>query len=100
MDAKRAPLFPDVPTLQEAVASGWTLGAWRGVAGPKGMPQPIVDRLAASLKKVYEAREYRDFMASRGFGLLWGDARQFAEHMKQSNAAMGRTMTVVGIINR
>lgn len=99
MDAKRAPLFPDVPTLQEAVGSGWTLGAWRGVAGPKGLPQPIVDRLAASLKMVYEAREYRDFMASRGFGLLWGDPQQFAEYMKQSDEAMGRTMREVGIMN-
>jgi tripartite-type tricarboxylate transporter receptor subunit TctC len=98
MDEKRAPLFPNVPTLKEAVGSDWTLGAWRGMAGPKGMPQPVVDRLGAVLRKVYDSKEYQDFMASRGFGLLWGDAQQFGEHMKKSNEAMGRTMKEAGII--
>lgn len=98
MADQRAPLFPDVPTLKEAVGSGWTLGAWRGMAGPKGMPQPVVDRLAAVMSKVYDSKEYQDFMASRGFGLLWGDAQQFAEHMKKSDEAMGRTMKEAGIV--
>lgn len=98
MADKRAPLFPDVPTLKEAIGSDWTLGAWRGMAGPKGMPQPVVDRLGAVLRKVYDSKEYQDFMASRGFGLLWGDAQQFAEHMKKSNEAMGRTMKEAGIV--
>jgi tripartite-type tricarboxylate transporter receptor subunit TctC len=98
MDAARGSLFPDVPTLKEAIGSQWALGAWRGMAGPKGMPQPIVEKLAAILRKVHESAEFRDFMASRGFGLLWGDPAQFAEHMKKTDEAMGRTMKEVGII--
>jgi tripartite-type tricarboxylate transporter receptor subunit TctC len=99
MDASRGSLFPDVPTLKEAVGSGWAMGAWRGMAGPKGLPQPIVDRLAAVLKKAHDSTAFRDFMANRGFGLLWGDPAQFAEHMRSTDAAMGKTMKAVGIIN-
>jgi tripartite-type tricarboxylate transporter receptor subunit TctC len=98
MDQARGSLFPDVPTLKEAVGSDWALGAWRGMAGPKGMPQPVVDRLASVLRKVHESVEFRDFMRSRGFGLLWGDPAQFAEHMKKTDEAMGRTMKAVGIV--
>ncbi len=98
MDASRGSLFPDVPTLREAVGSNWTLGAWRGMAGPKGMPQPIIDRLASVLKKAHDSAEFRDFMATRGFGLLWGDPAQFSQHMKNTDEAMGRTMKAVGIV--
>ena len=38
MGAERNPSFPDVPTLQE-VGIDWRMGAWRGVAGPAGLPR-------------------------------------------------------------
>ena len=30
--------LPDVPTLKEATGVDYSVGAWRGCAGPKGMP--------------------------------------------------------------
>ena len=36
MSAERNPAFPDVPTLKEATGLDWTIGAWRGIAGPDG----------------------------------------------------------------
>ena len=33
-----AALYPNVPTLKSLTGSDWTMGAWRGLAGPKGMP--------------------------------------------------------------
>jgi tripartite-type tricarboxylate transporter receptor subunit TctC len=100
MDAERAAIFADVPTVKQAIGSNWKLGAWRGVAGPKGLPQPIVDRLGGALKKAHESKEFHEFMANRGFGLLWGDATAFAEHMRKTDAAMGETMRAVGIVKR
>ena len=43
MAPARNPQFPDVPTLNESLGIDYTIGAWRGIAGPKGLPQPIVD---------------------------------------------------------
>jgi len=97
MDAKRADLFPNVPTLKEATGSGWTMGAWRGVAAPKGLPKPIADRLEAAVKKVYDGKEYRDFMAQRGFGMLWGSGEEFGRFMAKGDADMKAVMTAVGI---
>lgn len=97
MDGRRASLFPDVLTVKEATGGDWTLGAWRGVAAPKGLPPAIGERLGLALKKAHDSKEFRDFMASRGFGVIWGDASQFAAHLKKADDAMGETMKAVGL---
>jgi tripartite-type tricarboxylate transporter receptor subunit TctC len=97
MDARRADLFPNVPTLKEASGSDWTMGAWRGVAGPKGLPKDVTARLEAAVKKVYDSKEYKDFMAQRGFGMIWGNGEEFGKFMAKGDADMKAVMTAVGI---
>ena len=98
MSKSRAALFPNVPTLKEATGSDWATGAWRGIAAPKGLPAPIAARLEASVKKAYDSKEYKDFMAQRGFGLLWGSGAEFAAFMAKGDADMKAVMTAVGLI--
>lgn len=97
MDKNRAALFPNVPTLKEAIGSDWATGAWRGIAAPKGLPEPVRTRLEASVKKAYDSKEYKDFMAQRGFGTLWGNGAEFAAFMGKADADMKAVMTAVGI---
>jgi tripartite-type tricarboxylate transporter receptor subunit TctC len=97
MDAKRADLFPNVPTLKEATGSGWTTGAWRGIAAPKGIPNDVRVRLETAVKKVWDSKEFKDFMAQRGFGVLWGNGEEFAKFMARGDADMKKVMTAVGI---
>jgi tripartite-type tricarboxylate transporter receptor subunit TctC len=97
MATSRAALFPNVPTLKEAAGSDWATGAWRGIAAPKGLPPAIATRLEASVKKAYDSKEYKDFMAQRGFGLLWGGSTEFAGFMAKADADMKAVMTAVGI---
>ena len=97
MSNSRAALFPNVPTLKEATGSDWATGAWRGIAAPKGLPPAVAARLEASVKKAYESKEYKDFMAQRGFGMLWGNAGEFASFMAKGDADMRAVMTAVGI---
>ena len=88
---------PNVPTLQEAMGIDYDIGAWRGFAGPKGLPQPIASKLTAALKKVYDSKEYKDFMSSRGFGVIWGDAERYAAFMDESDKKMGEAMKAAGL---
>lgn len=97
MAPARNPAFADVPTLKEAMGIDYSTGAWRGIAGPKGLPQPIADKLTASLQKVYESKEYKEFMAARGFGTVWGDAKKFAAFMDEGNTKMGQAMKAAGL---
>jgi tripartite-type tricarboxylate transporter receptor subunit TctC len=97
MAAERNPAFKDVPTLKEAMGIDYTTGAWRGFAGPKGMPADIVAALTNALKKVNEATEFREFMASRGFGVRWADGPGFASFMADGDKAMGVAMKDAGL---
>jgi tripartite-type tricarboxylate transporter receptor subunit TctC len=97
MASSRAALFPNVPTLKEATGSDWATGAWRGIAAPKGLPPAVATRLEASVKKAYDSKEYKDFMAQRGFGMLWGTSQDFAKFMAKGDGDMKAVMTAVGI---
>lgn len=97
MSDNRSKLFPDVPTLKEAIGSEWKIGAWRGIVGPKDLPDDVAERLIGALEKVYNGEEYRSFMAAQGYGVRWAAGDDFAEFMKQSNQALGDTMKAVGL---
>jgi tripartite-type tricarboxylate transporter receptor subunit TctC len=97
MSPTRTKLFPDVPTLKEAMDIGYTTGAWRGFAAPKGLPAPVAEKLTATLKKIYDSKEYKDFMSARGFGTVWADASGYATFMDKSDAQMGTAMKAAGI---
>jgi tripartite-type tricarboxylate transporter receptor subunit TctC len=97
MAPERNPIFKDIPTLKEAMGIDYSTGAWRGIAGPKGLPADIATKLTATLKKVYESKEYKDFMNNRGFGTVWGDAAEFAKFMDAGDAQMGDAMKAAGL---
>ncbi|MGE0313633.1 MAG: tripartite tricarboxylate transporter substrate binding protein [Lautropia sp.] len=90
-------LFPKVPLLKAETGSSWTNGAWRGIAGPKGLPADISSKLEATLKKINESAGYQDFLKQRGFGSLYADGKGFAAFMAKEDQAKGAVMKAVGI---
>jgi tripartite-type tricarboxylate transporter receptor subunit TctC len=99
MSEERNPAFPDVPTLKEATGLGWTVAAWRGIAGPKGLPQEVSDKLVPLLQQIWNSQEFRDFMAQRGFGVVWRDPEGFQQWMAESDESLGDVMQAVGLAN-
>jgi len=98
MSDKASTLYPNVPTLQAAANSKWTLGAWRGLAAPRNLPPETQNKLASALKKIYDSKAFQDFMASRGFGVTYADAKAFEQFMGRGDADMGATMKSVGLV--
>ncbi|MEP9379653.1 tripartite tricarboxylate transporter substrate binding protein [Aquabacter sp. CN5-332] len=97
MSKERSRLMPDVPTLKEATGSDWVIGAWRGIAGPKGLPKEVADKLIPALKKAYESKDYQDFLTNRGFGGRWAEGAAFGTFMAESDASLGAVMKEVGL---
>ena len=97
MASQPAALYPNVPTLKAATGSDWQLGAWRGIVAPKGIPKDVEAALGAALKRVYDGKEYKDFMAQRGFGVIWAAGADFEKFMAKSDADLGATMKSVGL---
>ena len=98
MNDKPSALYPNVPTLKAAIGSDWTMAAWRGIVAPKGLPAPIRDKLAESVRKVAASKEYNEFMGSRGFGVIYAGPDDFAKFMVKSNSELGATMKAVGLV--
>ncbi len=97
MGAERADLFPDVPTVSEAVGSEWQIGAWRGIVAPEGLPDDVAERLIVALEAVYNSDDYKNFMAAQGYGTRWARGEEFGTFMEQADASLGQTMEAVGL---
>jgi tripartite-type tricarboxylate transporter receptor subunit TctC len=99
MSSDRNPAFPDVPTTQETVGVAWNIGAWRGIVGPKGLPDDVKNVLIPALEKVFNSTEYKEFMGGRGFGMRWAAGDDFVAFMKESDMNLGDVMKKVGLAN-
>ena len=97
MAPERNPSFANVPTLKEEMGLDYSTGAWRGFAAPKNLPADIQTKLVAAHKKVYDSKEYKDFMSSRGFGVKWADPQGFAQFMDAADEQMGKAMKAAGL---
>jgi tripartite-type tricarboxylate transporter receptor subunit TctC len=98
MDEKPSALYPNVPTLKSVTGSNWTMAAWRGIVAPKGIPAEARDKLSAAVRKVAASKEYHDFMASRGFGVIYAEPEAFGRFMAKSDTELGATMKAVGLV--
>ncbi|WP_454655232.1 tripartite tricarboxylate transporter substrate binding protein [Bosea beijingensis] len=97
MASARNPQFKDVPTLNETLGINYSIGAWRGIGAPKGLPPEIAAKLTAALKKAFDSKDYQDFMNSRGFGMKFADGKGFADFMAASDTSMASAMKAAGL---
>jgi tripartite-type tricarboxylate transporter receptor subunit TctC len=44
---------PEIPTIGETL-NGFSVSGWQGLFAPAGTPRPVVDRVAAEVKRVFE----------------------------------------------
>ena len=91
-------LYPNVPTLKAATGSNWTMAAWRGIAAPKNIPAEARDKLVAAIKKIAASKDYTEFMAKQGYGVIYAEPGEFTKFMAKSDTDLGATMKAVGIV--
>jgi tripartite-type tricarboxylate transporter receptor subunit TctC len=58
--------FPDVPTVSEAGIPGFEFISWTGLAGPRGLPLPIVTQLNAAVRRAIAVPEVRSRLEAMG----------------------------------
>lgn len=97
MASQPSALFPNAPTLKAATGSNWAIGAWRGIAAPKGLPADIQTKLGAAMKKIYDSQEFQGFMQQRGFGTIYADSKGFEQFMAKGDADMSTVMKSLGL---
>lgn len=93
MDGGRHPLFPDVPTVKEALGLDWQVAHWRGLVAPARLPARIKERYVAALRRVARDPAFAEACRRRGFSLGWRIDRAFATYMKDDDAQFGRVIS-------
>jgi tripartite-type tricarboxylate transporter receptor subunit TctC len=66
----RSPLFPEVPTLDEAGVKGFEDYTWNGLAVPAATPRDVLARLHADVVKALQSPELRNRFAAQGIEVL------------------------------
>jgi tripartite-type tricarboxylate transporter receptor subunit TctC len=68
--AKRSPLSPEWPTLQEAGAGDIGASNWTALLAPKATPQPIIDKLSAEVVAILNMPDVKDRFAAGGVSTI------------------------------
>ena len=97
MAPERLSAFPNIPTLKEAMGIEYQTGAWRGIAGPPGLPAEVKTTVETALGKVFRSNEYKEFMNARGFGLMYADSAGFGRHLEAADVSLGEAMKAAGL---
>jgi tripartite-type tricarboxylate transporter receptor subunit TctC len=62
----RITAYPELQTTKEAGYPGVKIGHWAGLFAPKGVPQPVLERMSAELLAVVKSREFHDKLVPQG----------------------------------
>ncbi len=95
--AKRDPAIPDIPTIAEAALPGYDSREWQGIVVPAATPPAIVSRLHQELVKTLAAPDLKERFAGVGATAVGSTPEEFAAHLKQETATMGRVIREAGI---
>ena len=79
----RIPALPDVPTVDESGVKGYEVINWHALVGPKGLPQPIVERLNVELNRALKSKEMEEKLAADGVSPAGGPPSQLLELIKK-----------------
>ena len=64
--SKRNPQLPDIPTMAESGVPGFASMSWTGLVAPAGTPEPILQRLSATINAELQSPEMKGHLARLG----------------------------------
>jgi tripartite-type tricarboxylate transporter receptor subunit TctC len=92
----RDPALPDVPTAREQ-GIDVSLEAWRGIAVPRGTPQPVIVALEGAIRRTVESDEFRKGSENLGVRPAFLPAEAFREVVANEDQALSRLMQLIGL---
>jgi len=75
--AKRSPLLPDVPTMEESGIKNFTVYSWQAVAAPKGLPSDIKTKLHSAIVSALNDPQVKPKLLELGFEIVANTPEQF-----------------------
>jgi tripartite-type tricarboxylate transporter receptor subunit TctC len=80
--ARRSPLLPEVPTLDELGVKGYEAATFTGIFAPSGTPRTTVERLSAALRKAMSRDDVRERYRAMGVDVMEMGQPEFAAYVR------------------
>lgn len=94
---KRAPVLPDIPTIDESGVKGYDSTAWYALLAPARTPRPVLDRLSTVAVNVIQSPEMRDRFAQLGAEPVGSTPEQLDRLIRDDIAKWGKVVQSLGI---
>src|SRR5688572_3503633 len=94
---KRDPAVPDVPTMAEAGVPGIEVYSWQAFVAPKGLPQPVKDRLQPALINAIKHPDVVKRFSDMGFEVVASSPAEFNKFLNDELARWKQVVDAAGI---
>src|SRR6185437_959305 len=93
---ERSTAAPDLPTIGETL-KGYEATAWQGLFAPAGTPRPILDKIAAEVKRIWGLPEVVTALKNVGAEPAPSTPEEFTEYTKTERAKWGEVVKAAGV---
>ena len=93
----RSGAAPEIPTLAESGLPGFSFGLWYGVLGPAGLPQAVVDKLNAEIRRAMTLPDVRARLVTEGADVVASSPKGLLDHMQKEIATYRKLVQNAGI---
>ena len=93
---QRTPLLPDLPAISESLP-GFKYLAFAGFLAPRGVPQPILEKIRVHVDKVVNTPEMREQFALQGAEPATGTPEEFRRAVREELVAAGKLVKAIGL---
>ena len=94
---KRFSVLPDVPTVMESGLPEYESVSWWGIMGPANMPQALVDRLNAEIRRIMTLPEVQKLVLTQGAEAITSTPQEFLDYVKRETTLYTRIIREAGI---
>jgi tripartite-type tricarboxylate transporter receptor subunit TctC len=95
--AKRHPLLPEVPSIQEAGVKDFETVAWFGIVAPAGTPRPVLARLNAETLKAIKLSDVNKRLLDSGSTIIGNSPEEADRFLRDEVEKWGKVVKAAGV---
>ncbi len=94
----KVPGLPQLPTFEEAGVPGIAVSSWAGVVAPKGLPKPVLDKLAAAFESAAKSPALIEQLHREAMNADFMGPDAFVKRLEKEDALIREIARKVGLI--
>lgn len=95
--AQRVPLLPNVPTIAEQGFPDYSAYGWGGIVAPAGTPEPVVRRIAETVRKVVANPQFQERLQARALSVDLSSPPEWQSFVRSQIDEIHEVLTRVGV---